>query len=262
MLGLTDFLEQYPRQLSGGQQQRVALGRALIREPKLFLMDEPLSNLDAKLRLQMRTEIKRLHREYPVTTIYVTHDQSEAMALSDRVVVMNLGRVAQADTPDAIYRHPADSFVAAFVGTPAMNLISVTLRVEDGHLACLAKSGEVVARLPFDKPVPEGPAQVGIRPSQLRWSPDGAAGTGWVPAMVREVDVLGEDTLIYAELAGEPITIVERGGAAAAVGQQIRVALPPEAVHVFAGERGLAVRSGDREEVSSNSLRAGAVRSE
>src|SRR6185312_5637452 len=107
MLGLSELLDNYPRQLSGGQQQRVALGRALIRRPKLFLMDEPLSNLDAKLRLQMRAELKRLHRELPVTTLYVTHDQSEAMSLSDRVVVMEHGAVAQLDTPDGIYWRPA-----------------------------------------------------------------------------------------------------------------------------------------------------------
>ena len=125
LLGLSALLDSYPRQLSGGQQQRVALGRALIRRPKLFLMDEPLSNLDAKLRLQMRAEIKRLHREVPVTTMYVTHDQSEAMALSDRVVVMNHGAVTQMDTPDGIYLRPADLFVAGFVGSPVMNLLPV-----------------------------------------------------------------------------------------------------------------------------------------
>ena len=137
LLGLQELLDSYPRQLSGGQQQRVALGRALIRRPKLFLMDEPLSNLDAKLRLQMRTEIKRLHRELPVTTVYVTHDQSEAMLLSDRVVVMNGGAVAQVDTPEGIYHRPADLFVAGFVGAPAMNLLPVTFSASGGQVHCI-----------------------------------------------------------------------------------------------------------------------------
>src|SRR5271163_3893647 len=145
LLGLSALLDNYPRQLSGGQQQRVALGRALIRRPKLFLMDEPLSNLDATLRLQMRTEIRRLHRELPVTTVYVTHDQSEAMALSDRVVVMNQGAVAQVDTPDGIYARPADLFVAGFVGSPAMNLFPVKLAASADGVKCMMESGQTAA---------------------------------------------------------------------------------------------------------------------
>jgi len=243
MLGLDSFLHQYPRQLSGGQQQRVALGRALIRDPQLFLMDEPLSNLDAKLRLQMRSEIKRLHREYPVTTIYVTHDQSEAMALSDRVVVMRDGRVVQVDTPAAIYSRPANSFVAAFVGMPAMNLIPVTVHQDGTHVVCKGTGGQTLARMAVEEKVTEGPGQLGIRPSRMPWSADRLAGdANWVPATVREVDTLGEDTLIHAEIAGEPVTILDRGPGNVGVGQEIHVALPPDELHLFAGEDGVAVQ--------------------
>lgn len=243
MLGLDSFLRQYPRQLSGGQQQRVALGRALIRDPQLFLMDEPLSNLDAKLRLQMRSEIKRLHREYPVTTIYVTHDQSEAMALSDRVVVMRDGHVVQVDTPSAIYRRPANSFVAAFVGVPAMNLIPVTLRQDGADVVCTGKGRQTLARLAVDERVQEGPGQLGIRPSRMLWSADrGVGDANWIPATVSEVDTLGEDTLIHAEIAGDSITIVDRDPGPVDVGQEIRVALPPDELHLFVGDDGVAVR--------------------
>jgi ABC-type sugar transport system ATPase subunit len=243
MLGLGQLLDHLPRQLSGGQQQRVALGRALIRRPKLFLMDEPLSNLDAKLRLQMRAEIKRLHRQFPITTIYVTHDQSEAMTLSDRVVVMNHGVVVQVDTPDAIYRRPADSFVADFVGMPAMNLIPVTLRVDGRAASCLFRSGQVAARVALAAPTDAADGLLGIRPSQVQWTPrPGGGDARWLQAVVREVDALGEDALIYAQMAGEPITILERGGRTAEVGQEIGIVLPPEALHLFAGERRVALR--------------------
>ena len=241
-LGLTQLLEQYPRQLSGGQQQRVALGRALIRRPKLFLMDEPLSNLDAKLRLQMRTEIKRLHRQFPITTIYVTHDQSEAMTLSDRVVVMNRGVVAQLDTPEAIYQRPANSFVADFVGMPAMNLFPVTLRTRGLEAECVLGGGAVAARVTPAEPVAAADARLGIRPSQVRWTPrTESQDVPWLRGVVRELDALGEDTLIYALMEGEPITILERGSQAIEVGQEIGIFLPPAALHLFAGEGGTAI---------------------
>jgi multiple sugar transport system ATP-binding protein len=242
MLGLTQMLEQYPRQLSGGQQQRVALGRALIRRPKLFLMDEPLSNLDAKLRVQMRSEIKRLHRQFPITTIYVTHDQSEALTLSDRVVVMNRGVVAQVGSPAEIYHQPADSFVADFVGSPAMNLLSVTLRTQGGQTLCMLRDGQVAARVVLEEAVSPAEGRLGIRPSQVQWQPRTGNGDGrWLRATVREVDVLGEDIVIYAQIAGEPLTILERGGRQAEVGQDIEVTFPAGALHLFGGEHGTAL---------------------
>ncbi|HLH58897.1 MAG TPA: ABC transporter ATP-binding protein [Streptosporangiaceae bacterium] len=236
MLGLTSVMSHYPRQLSGGQQQRVALGRALIRRPELFLMDEPLSNLDAKLRLQMRTEIKRLHREFGITTIYVTHDQSEAMALSDRVVVMNRGTVAQVGTPEAIYRYPADQFVADFVGMPPMNIMPVSLRSAGREVECVTGSGRVAARLRPDALPTEAEGHLGVRPSHVRWTrrpPDAAA--PWLPATVRQVDPMGEDTLIYALQEGEPVTIMEREPCSVRPGEEIHVAFPAEAAHLFVG---------------------------
>ncbi|MGH7154219.1 MAG: ABC transporter ATP-binding protein, partial [Acetobacteraceae bacterium] len=169
LLGLSALLDNYPRQLSGGQQQRVALGRALIRQPKLFLMDEPLSNLDAKLRLQMRTEIRRLHREVPVTTAYVTHDQSEAMALSDRVVVMNQGAVVQLDTPNTIYSRPANLFVAGFVGAPAMNLFPVSLIACGDGLVCRCDGGLAIVQLRPGRRLHAAAGVLGIRPKHVEW---------------------------------------------------------------------------------------------
>jgi ABC-type sugar transport system ATPase subunit len=234
ILGLTAVLGHYPRQLSGGQQQRVALGRALIRRPKLFLMDEPLSNLDAKLRLQMRTEIKRLHREFGITTIYVTHDQSEAMALSDRIVVMNHGAVVQADTPEQVYRYPADKFVADFVGMPPMNILPVTLRPRGRQAECVTGAGRVAARLVTREPVPATEAHLGVRPAHVRWSPkpdDGA--TAWIPATVRQTEGTGEDTLIYTVVDGEAVTVLERGPRVPRPGDEIWISFSPDAAHLF-----------------------------
>jgi multiple sugar transport system ATP-binding protein len=234
LLGLSALLDNYPRQLSGGQQQRVALGRALIRHPKLFLMDEPLSNLDAKLRLHMRTEIKRLHRELPVTTVYVTHDQSEAMALSDRVVVMNQGAVAQLDTPDGIYQRPANLFVAGFVGSPAMNLLPVSLSLSGGSATCVMEDGLVVGIVQVRKPLATASGVLGIRAKHVEWRPS-ARGTEapWLQGIVRETDDTGDDTVIYADVGGQPIRILERHGRTTVVGDAIEVHFPEPSVHLF-----------------------------
>jgi multiple sugar transport system ATP-binding protein len=239
LLGLSRLLDNYPRQLSGGQQQRVALGRALIRRPKLFLMDEPLSNLDAKLRLQMRTEIKRLHRDLPVTTLYVTHDQSEAMALSDRVVVMDHGTVAQVDTPEGIYARPASLFVAEFVGAPAMNLMQVSLVPSGDAVECVMTSGRVAARVRPRSAVLPSEGVLGIRPRHVEWQPSaGGARPASLPGVVEEIDDTGDDTLIYARAGGESIRILESRGRRPVVGDAISVLFPEQAVHVFvAGKR-------------------------
>ncbi len=239
LLGLSALLDNYPRQLSGGQQQRVALGRALIRRPKLFLMDEPLSNLDATLRLQMRTEIRRLHRELPVTTVYVTHDQSEAMALSDRVVVMNQGAVAQMDTPEGIYQRPANLFVASFVGAPAMNLLQVSLTSSGRSVTCAVDGGLVVASLRPRMPPAAGSGILGIRAKDIEWqpSPGGAMEAPWLPSTVLETDDTGDDTLIYADVGGQPVTVLERRGRHVAVGDAIAIRFPEQAVHLFVDGR-------------------------
>jgi len=249
-LGLTPLLNQRPRQLSGGQQQRVALGRAMIRRPHLFLMDEPLSNLDAKLRVQMRAEIKRLHRQFPITTIYVTHDQSEAMTLSDRVVVMNHGVIVQVGRPDEIYRRPINRFVADFVGMPAMNFLPVTLRGAGPAVDCVLDTGIVAARVGLDEPRVPTTATLGVRPSHVGWSAsaeadaDANANAGGVRAIVKEIDAQGEETLIYTQVGATPVTILERGGRLPAVGDEIALTLPPEAVYLFDHESGrtLALR--------------------
>jgi len=234
LLGLTQLLDNYPRQLSGGQQQRVALGRALIRRPKLFLMDEPLSNLDATLRLQMRTEIRRLHRELPVTTVYVTHDQSEAMALSDRVVVMHQGAVSQMDTPEGIYQRPGNLFVAGFVGAPAMNLLPVSLVSSGRDLKCTLNSGSVAAILRPRVPLAAGSGVLGIRPKHVEWqSSVGGTQAPWLPSTVLETDDTGDDTLFYADVGGQKVSVLERRGRSVAVGDAIAIRFPEESVHLF-----------------------------
>ena len=233
LLELEALLDSYPRQLSGGQQQRVALGRALIRRPKLFLMDEPLSNLDARLRLQMRTEIRQLHREVPVTTVYVTHDQSEAMSLSDRIVVMNQGAVAQVDTPDGIYLRPADLFVAGFVGSPAMNLLPVSLMISGNTVRCVLEGGLIAATVTVREPLRTETGVLGIRPKYVEWQPASGLPAPWLRAGVAEIDDTGDDTLIYAELAGQSVRVLERFGRSASVGDAIAVRFPDDAVHLF-----------------------------
>jgi sn-glycerol 3-phosphate transport system ATP-binding protein len=234
LLGLSALLDHYPRQLSGGQQQRVALGRALIRRPKLFLMDEPLSNLDATLRLQMRTEIRRLHREVSVTTMYVTHDQSEAMALSDRVVVMNNGAVAQLGTPEHIYDRPTNLFVASFVGSPAMNMLPVLFAPDHGVLRCTTESGVTIARIAPRNPPATRKGVLGIRPRHVEWQPAVNVVEGsWLPGTIHETDVTGDDTLIYADVAGQSVKILERHGRPAHVGDRIGIRFPAGSVHLF-----------------------------
>jgi len=213
ILGLAEFLERYPRQLSGGQRQRVAMGRAIVRKPQVFLFDEPLSNLDAKLRVAMRTEIKALHQRLRTTSVYVTHDQIEAMTLADKIVVMNSGRVEQIGSPLALYDEPANLFVAGFIGSPAMNFlpgraiggsISVSGGLDlffDGN-AALAKNREVV---------------LGIRPEHFAMAADGA------PAEVVVVEPTGADTQVFCRLAGAEVMAVVRERREFRPGETIRL---------------------------------------
>jgi sn-glycerol 3-phosphate transport system ATP-binding protein len=231
LLGLTPMLTRKPRQLSGGQRQRVAMGRAIVREPKLFLFDEPLSNLDAKLRVQMRAEIKRLQRRMGVTSLYVTHDQVEAMTLGDRLLVLHQGRPVQLATPLEVFEHPATEYVAGFIGAPAMNFLPGRL-THRGTAATLA-NGLV---LPFSNGKLDGDdgraVSVGVRPEHLVLDPAGLKLT------VDLVEPLGSETVLIGRLdSGELVSVKVQGGAPS--GESVCVTIPPSAVHVFDAESGL-----------------------
>ena len=236
LLGLTDYLERKPGQLSGGQRQRVAMGRAIIREPSVFLMDEPLSNLDAKLRVQMRADIAALQSRLGVTTVYVTHDQSEAMTLGHRVAVLMDGKLQQLDAPRVLYREPANVFVAGFIGSPAMNLC--TLPMADGAVSF---GGAEVAVSPV---VAEGRSEVvlGLRPEALELSSNGC------DAIVEAVEEVGADTHVFcaAELSGRPQKLVARVSTseAPAQGERIRLRPVPAEAHFFDPMTGVRIVAG------------------
>jgi ABC-type sugar transport system ATPase subunit len=195
LLELEDLLDRRPSALSGGQRQRVAMGRAIIRNPSVFLFDEPLSNLDARLRMQMRREIRALHAKLPTTTLYVTHDQTEAMTMGDRVVVMNKGRIEQVGTPDEIYNRPRSRFVAEFIGMPGMNILPMHVSDRALHLGGQAWS------LPHGAKLPMGEVIVGLRPEHLRLS-DGPHG---LPALLDQVEPMGSETLLYLHHEGHKL---------------------------------------------------------
>ena len=217
ILGLVDYLERYPRQLSGGQRQRVAMGRAIVRKPQVFLFDEPLSNLDANLRVAMRTEIKALHQRLKTTSIYVTHDQIEAMTMADRIVVMNAGRVEQVGTPLDLYDDPANRFVAGFIGSPAMNFLTGRMARNGAGLA-VAVGGGVHLPMPVRADVAEGrEVVVGVRPEHFAVADDG------VPAEVVVVEPTGADTQIFCKLAGADVIAVVRERHAFRPGERVRL---------------------------------------
>jgi multiple sugar transport system ATP-binding protein len=191
ILGLESYLDRYPRQLSGGQRQRVAMGRAIVRNPRLFLFDEPLSNLDAQLRVQMRTEIKELHRRLGATSIYVTHDQIEAMTLADRIAIMNNGRIEQIGAPLDLYDRPRNLFVASFIGSPMMNLLDVTVNSENGRAYAETQDGNTLP-LPAGRAYEHGrPLVYGIRPEHVNVEVEG------LPAEVVVVEPTGPETLVH-----------------------------------------------------------------
>ncbi len=220
LLGIEPLLGRRPRQLSGGQRQRVAMGRAIVRQPKLFLFDEPLSNLDAKLRVQMRAEIRRLQRRLRVTSLYVTHDQVEAMTLGDRLLVLHDGHPVQLATPMEIWARPADTYVAGFIGAPAMNFLPAD--AEPGA-AALHFAGQ---RYVLPAPVAAGRVTLGIRPEHVALAPDG------IPLAVELVEPLGSETLVHGRMAdGTPLLAKLPG--APAIGDAVAVALDPAQLHVF-----------------------------
>ena len=229
ILQIGALLDRKPKALSGGQRQRVAIGRAIVRQPRVFLFDEPLSNLDAALRVQMRTELARLHRELGTTMIYVTHDQVEAMTLGQRIAVFNAGRIAQVGEPMALYDNPANLFVAGFLGSPKMNLVPVTVSANDaGGLRVRAGDGEFALGASGDAPAIGATATLGFRPDQVQLA---AAGTGpaALEGRVDLVERLGDATLVHVHCAGQSAPVIVRlPGHADPLAAGSRVALRPD----------------------------------
>jgi multiple sugar transport system ATP-binding protein len=238
-LGLSDLLARYPRQLSGGQRQRVAMGRAIVRAPRVFLFDEPLSNLDAQLRVAMRAEIKQLYQRLGTTAIYVTHDQVEAMTLADQIVVMRDGRIEQAGAPLELYDKPSSRFVAGFIGSPAMNFLPGTLersgsrqqvRLEDG--SCVQLGGELRAD-------PGQPVLLGARPEHFRLSNETGMG-----ARVLVVEATGADTLVCCEHRGHSLSVLLRERRQFQLGSTIRLLPDPLHLHLFDASTELRMDAG------------------
>ena len=235
ILALEPLLERYPRQLSGGQRQRVAMGRAIVRHPAVFLFDEPLSNLDAKLRLQMRSEIKALHARLGTTMVYVTHDQMEAMTMADTIVVMRAGHIEQIGTPLDIYDHPANSFVAGFIGSPAMNLVEGIVVEMAGGLALRDAGGThwplgETARAHIGRAV-----QLGIRPEHITLESDGLAAT------IKGIEPTGAETQVQLAIGDTPIVAVLRDRPTLSLGAPAAIGFAPERVQLFDRESGGAL---------------------
>ena len=240
ILGLAPLLDRYPRQLSGGQRQRVAMGRAIVRDPQVFLFDEPLSNLDAKLRVQMRTEIKELHQRIETTTIYVTHDQIEAMTMADKIVVMHDGLVEQIGAPLELYDSPDNLFVAGFIGSPAMNFLAGTIAPNGAGAFEGAFEGPGGARLPLSA-LPGGSsgrrAIYGVRPEHFTLADEGAE------AEIVVVEPTGSEIQVAAKLGGEPIVAVFRERHQFKPGDKVRLMPDPRRVHLFDSETGKRLKA-------------------
>ncbi|HUG23066.1 ABC transporter ATP-binding protein [Piscinibacter sp.] len=236
VLDLEPYLHRYPRELSGGQRQRVAMGRAIVRDPKVFLFDEPLSNLDAKLRVAMRSEIKALHQRLRTTTVYVTHDQVEAMTMADRIVVMQDGRIEQIGTPLELYDRPANLFVAQFIGSPAMNVVGGVVRRQGGHAFVETEGG---ARWPLNGHGGTDGQRVfyGVRPEQLALADHGAA----VQAEVIVVEPTGAETELLMNVGGDRIIVVIHGRTNVKPGDRVGLTIEIDGVHLFDQETQMAL---------------------
>jgi len=246
ILQLDHLLDRKPSDMSGGQRQRVAIGRAIVRNPRVFLFDEPLSNLDASLRVQMRLEIGRLHRELKATMIYVTHDQVEAMTLADRIVVLEAGQVRQIGSPMELYEHPANKFVAGFIGSPKMNFLDATLAPKDGGNTTLLLANGQGTHVDIAVPGLDQDAckdttstvTLGIRPEHCSIGP--ADATGGITGTIRDVEKLGSDTFVYIDVAcaAEPITARLQENTPASVGDQVTLKIDTDKCYAFdeAGE--------------------------
>jgi len=238
ILGLTEYLDRYPRQLSGGQRQRVAMGRAIVRDPQVFLFDEPLSNLDAKLRVAMRTELKELHQRLKTTSIYVTHDQIEAMTMADQIVVMRDGVVEQRGKPLDLYDNPANLFVAGFIGSPAMNFLPGKVRGR-GQGATVEIGSEVALPIPQGANAEEGQSVIyGTRPEHLSLATNGLG----FPAEVVVVEPTGADTQVFSKFGGVEVTSVFRERHDFRAGEAIRLVPDLARAHVFDAASGKSLR--------------------
>jgi len=267
ILEISDLLSRKPKALSGGQRQRVALGRAIVREPKVFLLDEPLSNLDAKLRVQMRTEITKLHKRLATTFIYVTHDQTEAMTMGDRIVVMKLGFIQQVDTPVNLYENPTNLFVATFLGSPQMNIIDCHLKEEGKKLVAILNGNdslrlefpELKAKQLSDRSYLGKDLLLGIRPEHIK-----IAETG-LPAVVDVIEQLGDETIVYAKIEGRPEDVVIKGVATGKYQAKQSIFLAPDMMnaHLFDKESTNSIMGVPREnrflsQIEGNVLHFGA----
>ncbi len=236
-LGLAGLLERKPRALSGGQRQRVAMGRAIVRQPKAFLFDEPLSNLDARLREQMRYEIRKLHRDLGSTSIYVTHDQIEAMTMADRIVAMNEGVVQQVGTPDALYDDPANTFVAGFIGSPAMNFLVGTAASHEGGTN-ITVGREQLARLPPMQPTDDGRVTVGLRPERITLVKAGAG----AKATIDLIEPTGLGSVVHLDLDGQPLKLFTTDRARLEPAEAVILDVRPDDVLLFDPATGLRLR--------------------
>jgi multiple sugar transport system ATP-binding protein len=234
LLRIDEIMDRRPSQLSGGQRQRVAMGRAIVRDPGVFLFDEPLSNLDAKLRVMMRSEIKALHRKVKTTSIYVTHDQIEAMTLADRIAVLNGGRIEQIGTPIDLYNNPSNRFVAGFIGSPAMNFIPG--RIENGH-AIVSEAVDALPPLKIHDLPEETALEFGLRPEHMRLSNK----ENGLPAVVRQVDQTGSQTHVLADVFGREVTVVLDGMVMLRPDDNIKLSANVEDIYLFAVSDGRAV---------------------
>ncbi|UPK73132.1 sn-glycerol-3-phosphate ABC transporter ATP-binding protein UgpC [Nocardioidaceae bacterium SCSIO 66511] len=247
LLDIGTLLNRRPKQLSGGQRQRVALGRAIVRDPAVFLLDEPLSNLDAHLRVQMRAEILKVHRAVTATAVYVTHDQVEALTMGDRIVVMNDGRINQIGTPDELYESPTNRFVAGFIGTPAMGFVTCRVR-RSGDTTSLVASG-VRVDVPSDRAAAlahcsaEQEVVVGIRPERLRFiGPADERGDGRVEGVVEVVELLGSEQFVHFRVNGERLTAKVERDRVVRPDDKIDMRVVGSQIHVFDKESGEAYR--------------------
>ncbi|WP_440061014.1 ABC transporter ATP-binding protein [Pseudomonas syringae] len=241
LLQIEHLLNRKPGQMSGGQQQRVAMGRALARRPKIYLFDEPLSNLDAKLRVEMRTEMKLMHQRLKTTTVYVTHDQIEAMTLGDKVAVMKDGIVQQFGTPKQIYNDPANLFVASFIGSPPMNFIPLRLQRKDGQLVALLDSGQALCELPVgvaDAGLEDREIILGIRPEQIMLAAGDQAGLPTIRAEVQVTEPTGPDTLVFVTLNQSKVCCRLAPDVAPQVGESLTLQFDPSKVLIFDAKSG------------------------